>query len=120
MYFPFFFFYINVNVLIIIVVLDIGYHWYTVVLDLKAHPPAGHTRAAGAVFQGTGQGTPQDPPRRQPRPGSSGLGTILGTGSGLGQDWVRTGHTRARTGHTCRFSVPARARPDVPGTVRAA
>ena len=65
----------------------------TVVLDLKAHPPAGHTRAAGAVFQGTGQGTPQDPPRRQPRPGSSGLGTILGTGSGLGQDWVRTGHT---------------------------
>ena len=64
------------------------------------------------------------PPRRQPRPGSSApglaMGTILGTGSGLGQDWVRTGHTRARTGHTCRFSVPARARPDVPGTVRAA
>ena len=35
------------------------------------------------------------PPRRQPRPGSSApglaMGTILGTGSGLGQDWVRTG-----------------------------
>eukprot|EP01046_Picozoa_sp_COSAG06_P008442 COSAG06_NODE_428_length_15883_cov_47.248289_1_plen_72_part_10 len=30
----------------------------TVKLALKAHPPGGHTRAVGAVFQGTRQGTP--------------------------------------------------------------
>ena len=31
----------------------------TVILALKAHPPGGHTRAVGAVFQGTRQGTPR-------------------------------------------------------------
>jgi hypothetical protein len=31
---------------------------YTVKLALKAHPPGGHTRAVGAIFQGTRQGTP--------------------------------------------------------------
>ena len=30
----------------------------TVKLALKAHPPGGHTRAVGAIFQGTRQGTP--------------------------------------------------------------
>ena len=31
---------------------------HTVKLALKAHPPGGHTRAVGAIFQGTRQGTP--------------------------------------------------------------
>ena len=30
----------------------------TVKLALKAHTPGGHTRAVGAIFQGTRQGTP--------------------------------------------------------------
>ena len=33
-------------------------YYNTVKLALKAHPPGGHTRAVGAIFQGTRQGTP--------------------------------------------------------------
>eukprot|EP01046_Picozoa_sp_COSAG06_P041500 COSAG06_NODE_5160_length_3671_cov_98.829507_1_plen_79_part_00 len=34
------------------------YRIITVKLALKAHPPGGHTRAVGAIFQGARQGTP--------------------------------------------------------------